>query len=99
MPTARILGSALAIGLVFLSAGAVIAGDAAPRALDTSIPEGTLTPPPANRDGLAASSAEDLSSRIDQLEATRAASDKSAKSPISLSVSGWVTQEVTVTGK
>jgi hypothetical protein len=40
-------------------------------------------------------SADDLSSRIDQLEANRTAAGQT-KSPISLSVSGWVSQEVTI---
>lgn len=43
------------------------------------------------------SQSDDLSERVDALESSRAAVSQNSKSPISLSISGWVTQEVTIT--
>lgn len=77
-----------------VAVGEVAADDAHTRALDTSVPAGSMSTPAAGDK----SSSDDLSSRIDQLEANRTAAGQT-KSPISLSVSGWVSQEVTVTRK
>jgi len=92
MSAVRIFGLAIVTASV-LASGTVAADDAGSRGLDTAIPAGTL---PAASSG-DTSSADDLSSRIDQLEANRTAAGQQPKSPISLSVSGWVSQEVTVT--
>lgn len=75
--------------------------------------EAAAEPAASNRGGLAASAlspsalsndplirnseSDDLSARVDALESSRAAVDQKSKSPISLSISGWVTQEVTIT--
>ena len=97
------VSAARIFGLAIIAASAVLSGTGAAdelhqRALDTSIPGGSMSAPAAS-DGSPAksSSADDLSSRIDQLEANRAAIDRKTKSPISLGVSGWVSQQVTVT--
>lgn len=107
-PPANLLGevmvsAARAFGLAIIVASAVLSGAVAAdeihqRALDTSIPNDSMSAPTAS-DGSPAksSSADDLSSRIDQLEANRAAVDGKTKSPISLGISGWVSQQVTVT--
>ncbi|ADJ22228.1 MAG: hypothetical protein J0H36_10280 [Hyphomicrobium denitrificans] len=87
---ARIFGLAMVVGSI-LASGGVAADDAHTRALDTSIPSSSVSAP----SGGDKSSADDLSSRIDQLEANRTAAGQT-KSPISLSVSGWVSQEVTI---
>ena len=88
---ARIFGLAIVAASGF-ACGEVAAADVHTRALDTSIPASSM-PAASGRDKAAA---DDLSSRIDQLEANRTAAGQQPKSPISLSVSGWVSQEVTV---
>ena len=88
---ARIFSLAVVAAVGFVS-GEAAADDAHTRVLDTSIPASSM--PAASRGDKAA--ADDLSSRIDQLEANRTAAGQQPKSPISLSVSGWVSQEVTV---
>jgi hypothetical protein len=98
MSAVRIFGLALAAASVLASTG-MSADEIHQRALDTSIPDSSISASQGQEGSFAKSSAEDLSSRIDQLEATRAGSDTTSKSPISLSVSGWVTQQVTITGK
>ena len=87
---ARIFGMAMVAGSM-LASGGVAAADAHTRALDTSIPSSSVSAPSSGDK----SSADDLSSRIDQLEANRTAAGQT-KSPVSLSVSGWVSQEVTI---
>lgn len=77
-----------------LASGGVAAEDVHSRSIDTSIPASSM-PAPSGGDK---SSADDLSSRIEQLEANRTAAGET-KSPISLSVSGWVSQEVSVMRK
>jgi hypothetical protein len=64
----------------------------------TKVPAGALSTSISSDDPLLKQpSSEDLASRVDQLEATRAAVDQQSKSPISLSISGWVDQQVTYT--
>jgi hypothetical protein len=41
----------------------------------------------------------DLNARVDDLEATRSAIDQKKPPTVSLSVSGWVTQQVQINGK
>jgi hypothetical protein len=75
----------------------VAADDIRSRSLDTSIPAGSLSAGSGHAEPAGGPSSEDLASRIDQLEANRAASGPQTKSPISLGVSGWVSQQVTIT--
>jgi hypothetical protein len=67
-------------------------------AAKSAIPDSSLSPAALDRDPLVqGSQADDLSERVDALETSRAAVDQKTKSPISLSISGWVTQQVTYT--
>lgn len=45
------------------------------------------------------SSTSDLNARVDELEATRSSLDQKKPAAVSLSVSGWVDQQVMMTGK
>lgn len=97
MSAARYFGLAVVAASVLASAQ-VAADDIHQRALDTSIPDSSMSASAGNGSPAAKSAtADDLSSRIDQLEADRAAIDQKTKSPISLGISGWVSQQVTVT--
>lgn len=96
MPTARVF-SLMVVAASVLASAQVAADDTHTRALDTSIPASSMSAPSGNDGSPAKSSTDDLSSRIDQLEANRAAAGQQPKSPISLGVSGWVSQQVTIT--
>ncbi|HVZ05687.1 hypothetical protein [Hyphomicrobium sp.] len=58
----------------------------------------SLSPDALGRDPLLQQPAsDDLFSRVDALEASRATVEQKSKPPISLSISGWVDQQVTYT--
>ena len=97
--TARIFSLAVLVAAASgLAIGEAAADDVHSRGLDTSIPANSMSAGSGGNGVSDKSSADDLSSRIDQLEANRASGGQT-KSPISLSVSGWVSQEVTVIRK
>jgi hypothetical protein len=96
MSTPRIF-SLMVVAASVLASAQVAADEARTRALDTSIPASSMSAPSGSDGSSAKSSADDLSARIDQLEANRAAAGQQPKSPISLGVSGWVSQQVTIT--
>ncbi|MBA2125532.1 hypothetical protein DLM45_04740 [Hyphomicrobium methylovorum] len=82
--------AALAVLVAGMPAGSVFAGDIDPtlspppsgKTLDTSLPPQTST--------------YDAAKRVEDLEASRAEVDGKSKSPISLSVTGWVGYQVMV---
>lgn len=95
----RIAGVAVIMASVFVTVQAA-ADEAKPGAAGQSgISANSISPAALSRDPLVQQSqTDDLSARVDALEASRAAVDqKSTKSPISLSISGWVDQQVTYT--
>ena len=98
MSAARIFSLAIVAASVAVS-GEVAAEEVHQRALDMSIPDSSTSPPAGGDRSSAKSTAatDDLSSRIDELEANRAAIDQKTKSPISPGISGWVSQQVTIT--
>jgi hypothetical protein len=94
----RIAGVAVIMASVFVTVQAA-AGEANPGAAGQSgISANSLSPSALSSDPLLQQSqTDDLSARVDALEASRAAVDQKSKSPISLSISGWVDQQVTYT--
>jgi len=95
----RFAGLAIVAASVFVSVQAV-ADDAHPAASGNgAIPANSLSPTALGRDPLLQqqSQSDDLSARVDSLETSRANIDQKSKSPISLSISGWVDQQVTYT--
>ncbi len=91
-PTTLFLAVLLAGGI---AVGAARADDSSPKAplsskLNQQLNQAT------SADAANGSSASDLNARVDELEATRSNLDQKAPSAISLSVTGWVTQQVMV---
>jgi hypothetical protein len=64
-----------------------------------AISPGSLSPAGLARDPLLQqqSQSDDLSSRVDQLEASRAAVDQKSKPAVSLSITGTVAKEISIT--
>jgi hypothetical protein len=94
----RLLGVAVIMASGFATAQAV-ADEANPGASGKpGISANSLSPAALSHDPLVQrSQSDDLSSRVDALEASRAAVDRKTKSPISLSISGWVDEQVIYT--
>lgn len=93
-----IAGLAMIMASGFMTAQ-VAADEANPHpAAKSAVQANSLSPAALSSDPLVQrSQADDLSARVDEVEATRAALDQKSKSPISLSISGWVTQQATYT--
>jgi hypothetical protein len=91
-------------GLAMIMASGLMAAHAAADeansrpATKSAIPASSLSPAALDRDPLVqGSQADALSERVDALETSKAAVDQKTKSPISLSISAWVTQQATYT--
>ena len=95
VPMARV---ALFLASVFVSVQ-VAAGEANNGASGKpGISAYALSPDALSRDPLVqGSQADDLSARVNALEASRAAVNQKSKPPISLSISGWIDEQVIYT--
>jgi hypothetical protein len=91
-PTTLFISALLAGGI---AAGAARADDSSPKApLSSKLNQ--QVDQAASASAVNGSSASDLNARVDELEATRSNLDQKAPSAVSLSVTGWVTQQVMV---